>query len=112
MTPAASELLAALRQAGLPPDRVLEAERLAAALPSAEALAAASVARGWLTPYQAAELAAGRGAGLLVGAYVLLDKLGEGGMGEVFRARHRFMGREVALKRILADRLDSPAAVG
>src|SRR5438045_2106857 len=99
MTLSASALLAVLRQGELlPPDQLGEAERLAASLPSAEALAAL-VNRGFLTAYQAEELSAGRGSGLVVGAHVLLEKLGEGGMGEVFRARHKVMGREVALKR-------------
>jgi formylglycine-generating enzyme required for sulfatase activity len=112
MLAASTSLLAALRQAGLlPPDQLRQAERLAASLPSAEALAAALTERGLLTAYQAGELLAGRGAGLAVGSHVLLERLGEGGMGEVFRARHTVMGREVALKRILARRLDSPGAV-
>src|SRR5262249_40113840 len=78
----ASALLLALRQAGLlPPEQLKDAERLAAALPSADALAAALMGRGNLTEYQGDELSAGRGSGLVVGPYVLLDKLGEGGMG-------------------------------
>src|SRR4051812_6050306 len=111
MTPA-SALLAGLRQGSLlPPEQLLDAERLAASLASANALAAALVERGWLTASQADELVGGRGAGLVIGSYVLLQKLGEGGMGEVFRARHRVMKREVALKRILTKRLGSAGTV-
>ncbi|MFN9371205.1 MAG: serine/threonine-protein kinase [Planctomycetaceae bacterium] len=39
-------------------------------------------------------------AGRQFGDYVLLDQLGEGGMGVVYRARHRTLGRIVALKMI------------
>jgi serine/threonine protein kinase/WD40 repeat protein len=55
---------------------------------------------GWLTPYQAQEIAKGRGGGLLVGPYVLLEPLGAGGMGQVFKARHRLMNRLAAVKLI------------
>ena len=38
-----------------------------------------------------------------VPGYEVLRSLGHGAMGEVFLARHRELGREVALKRLLGD---------
>jgi serine/threonine-protein kinase len=55
---------------------------------------------GWLTAYQAEAMAQGRGTGLLVGPYVVLEPLGVGGMGQVFKARHRLMNRLAAVKLI------------
>jgi tRNA A-37 threonylcarbamoyl transferase component Bud32 len=46
-----------------------------------------------------------------LGQYDLLKKLGEGGMGQVFKARHRLMNRVVALKVIHKRHLDRPGAV-
>jgi serine/threonine protein kinase len=40
--------------------------------------------------------------------YVLLDRIGAGGMGEVFKAEHRRMERIVALKLLHEHRIDSP----
>ena len=62
------------------------------------------VQRKELTNYQAQQINAGQGNSLVLGNYVILDKLGEGGMGMVFKAEHRRMDRIVALK-VLSPRL-------
>lgn len=45
------------------------------------------------------------------GAYVLLSRIGAGGMGEVFKAQHRHMERIVAIKTLHGQTLDSPEAI-
>lgn len=53
---------------------------------------------GRLTKFQATTVYSGNAKTLLLGDYVLLDRLGAGGMGQVYKARHRRMKRDVALK--------------
>jgi serine/threonine-protein kinase len=74
-------------------------------------LAAELVKRGWLTSYQAEHLLQGHGQELVVGSYLILDCLDEGGMGRVFKARHLRLDRVVALKLIRPERLGHPHAV-
>lgn len=69
------------------------------------------VYRGWLTPFQVQWLAQGRGRELLLGSYVLLDQIGEGGMGQVFRCRNWKLGTIAAVKIIRRKRVDDPSAV-
>ncbi len=47
----------------------------------------------------------------MLGEYVLLDRLGEGGMGVVYRARHSRMGRLVAVKMLRFEAMTQAALV-
>jgi serine/threonine protein kinase len=64
-----------------------------------------------LTKYQATAILQGKGRDLTLDNYVILDKLGEGGMGMVFKARHRKLGQVVALKVLSASVTSKPTAV-
>ena len=63
-------------------------------------LAMELVYRGWLTPFQMDRILRDDGDSLFLGSYVLLDRLGEGGMGHVYRARNWKINRVVAIKMI------------
>jgi serine/threonine-protein kinase len=65
----------------------------------------------WLTPYQVNQLFLGHGQDLLLGPYVILDRLGTGTVGRVFKAEHRHMNRLAALKVFHADVLVPRGAV-
>jgi serine/threonine protein kinase len=80
---------------------ISDEEKSAFAADSAEGvlgLSRALVKSGKLTPYQAAAVYQKKSRGLLIGNYLILDKIGQGGMGMVFKARHRLLGRVGALK--------------
>jgi len=64
-----------------------------------------------LTRYQAAALYRGKTRGLVLGEYVILEKIGSGGMGKVYKAEHRRMRRLVAIKILPPSAVDSPDAV-
>lgn len=74
-------------------------------------LASELVRRRKLTKFQAKEICAGRFQSLVLGNYVVSDKLGDGGMGTVVKAHHRRMDRVVALKLLSPELLNSPEAV-
>jgi len=61
------------------------------------AIAECLVKQSILTRFQADQLLAGRRK-LTLGQYHILDEIGRGGMGQVFRAQHVLMGRTVAIK--------------
>jgi serine/threonine-protein kinase len=67
--------------------------------------------REWLTPFQVKRLLQGRGRELILGSYVLLEPVGEGGMGRVYRSRNWKLDSPAAVKVIRPKRAEDPAAV-
>jgi len=74
-------------------------------------LAHALVHAGRLTDYQTAAVFQGKTKGLVLGDYVVLEEIGHGGMGQVYRAWHRTMERAVALKVLPPKAIQSQEAV-
>ena len=79
--------------------------------PDAQSLARALVLAGRLTKYQATAVYQGKTKGLVFGEYIVLDKIGQGGMGVVLKAQHRRLKRQVAIKILPAATMKSPEAV-
>jgi eukaryotic-like serine/threonine-protein kinase len=64
-----------------------------------------------LTPFQQEQVDAGRAEDLVLGQYVLEDRLGEGGMGVVYRAVHMGMDRQVALKVLSPELIQDEVSI-
>jgi serine/threonine protein kinase len=74
-------------------------------------LARQAVQSNSLTLWQAQQLLAGRTSGFKVDRYLLLDLIGQGGMGRVYLARDTRLNRRVALKILAPERINNPRAV-
>lgn len=109
----ASHLAAILQRYHLlEPDQLAEVTGpLARSFPNPKSLAGELIRRGWLTPYQINQIFQDRASDLLLDSYVLLERLGEGGMGQVFKARNWKLDRLVALKLIRKERLGNPEII-
>lgn len=97
-------LLLVIRNSGALTDKQfldVRARVQAGALPSdSRALAERLVSERVLTEYQVRRFLSGKSHGLVVGKYVILDRIGSGSMGRVYKAHHQMMDRVVALKII------------
>lgn len=67
--------------------------------------------RGWLTNYQFNQLVQGHATDLRLADYVLLDCVGEGGMGKVYAARRQDDDRVVALKTVRPSLTANPGTI-
>lgn len=102
-----ADLLPVLRKAGILPEKQIEEIRqriLDGRYPiGTRELASRLVQDKILTDYQAKRLLTNRPGGLLVGRYVVMDRIGSGSMGRVYRAHHQLMDRAVAIKVIAPE---------
>jgi len=107
----AAEFVALLENSRLLPEKQLATLReLAETNGTPRQIAKHLVQQGWLTPWQAQQLLAGRHK-LFLGKYKLLENIGQGGMGAVFKAEHPGLSRVVALKVMAQELLKDPDAV-
>jgi serine/threonine protein kinase len=74
-------------------------------------LARQAMQAGLLTLWQAQQLLAGRSTGYKIDRYVLLEMIGQGGMGRVYLAKDSRLNRRVALKILSPERVNNPRAI-
>jgi serine/threonine protein kinase len=98
------DLLPVIRNSGVVSEKVLveiKSKILQGNYPmDSVALAECLVRDKILTSYQVKRFLSNRSNGLIVGRYVILDRIGSGSMGRVYKAHHVMMDRVVALKII------------
>lgn len=88
-----------------------ELGRLADQFATPRDLARHLMQRDWISAFQANQLLQGKGRLLHLGPYILLERIASGGMGVVFKARHRRLHRLCAVKVINNQRLQHPSAI-
>lgn len=111
------ELLKLIRKSGMVDEPRLEAYlerlRLSGPIPvDVRKLAGAMVRDGVLTYFQAEQFMLGKWRGFTIGKYKLLERIGFGGMGQVFLCEHMYMRRRVAIKVLPPAKAEEPAALG
>lgn len=111
------ELLKLIRKSGMIDDSKLEAYlkqlwESGGGSNDVKKIAGAMVKDGLLTYFQAEQFLLGKWRGFTIGKYKLLERIGFGGMGQVFLCEHMYMRRRVAIKVLPPAKAEEPAALG
>jgi eukaryotic-like serine/threonine-protein kinase len=111
------ELLQLIRKSGMIEDQKLTAylqrRQAGRGLPPDPREAADSMVKdGLITNFQAEQFLLGKWRGFTIGKYKLLERVGVGGMGQVFLCEHMYMKRRVAIKVLPPAKAEQPAALG
>jgi len=109
------ELLKLIRQSGVVDESALmsflDARRVDETA-EAHSLIEEMVQNGVLTNFQAEQFVLGKWRGFTIGRYKFLERIGVGGMGQVFLCEHLHMKRRVAIKVLPPAKAEQPAALG
>jgi serine/threonine protein kinase len=113
----ADELVQLIRKSGMVDEQklalYLRRQEVSGGVPAeARAAADAMVRDGLLTTFQAEQFLLGKWRGFTIGKYKLLERVGVGGMGQVFLCEHLFMKRRVAVKVLPPAKAEHPSALG
>lgn len=111
------DLLKLIRKSGMIDeprlDGYLERLKMTGGIPSdVKKMAGGLVRDGILTYFQAEQFMLGKWRGFTIGKYKLLERIGFGGMGQVFLCEHMYMRRRVAIKVLPPAKAEEPAALG
>src|SRR5689334_904263 len=109
------ELLKLARKSGVIDESKLSAffkDRSVEGTADARPLTEEMVRDGVLTNFQAEQFLQGRWRGFTIGQYKYLERIGVGGMGQVFLCEHVESKRRVAIKVLPPAKAEQPAALG
>ena len=109
------ELLRLIRKSGIVEETRVNQFLIGKAIdPTADArpLTEEMVSAGLLTHFQAEQLLQGKWRGFTIGQYRYLERIGVGGMGQVFLCEHTQTKERVAIKVLPPSKAEQPAALG
>ena len=91
------------RQELLTPEQVNELRPKLPTFPDVRLLAKELIRRDWLSPYEVNQILTDKGEQLILGCFRLRERLGEGAMGQVFKAMNTKLQTVVAVKTLHKD---------
>jgi eukaryotic-like serine/threonine-protein kinase len=111
-----NEFLDLVRKSGVVDDKRLDAhirklQESGLLPPEPSKVAGVLIRDGFLTHFQADNIMQGRWRRFTIGKYKVLEKIGSGGMGQVYLCEHKLMRRRVAVKVLPTAKADDDAAL-